>query len=400
MIFNQNKNLINKLKILKSIKANSSFKSSLKINLQNEIGSVTNPNVGRLYKQQNQSTVLQKIINIYQFNYKTMIPLILILTLLGGGAGATYASQNALPGDTLYPIKIASEKVETALAFSDSRDAKLHLDFATRRLSEINKLAEKGKASTTAVDNAVTRYNQELANVQDILNKTEKENSVQIATNLDNKLTENKGILRALSKQIDNKDSLKELSDAWEKSIEHGDTANLILLKDILSGPSQDGEKDKKVEPEVMNKIQSAERKISETENYITKKGSEGIDISGANLKITEAKNKLQEAKDLLAQKKYEESFMAAKDSYKIVKDAKDLVEQKDVEKNGQNAGQKEDYKNTFVDPSVPNIGNESDDNKDEIKKEDGENNSDDNKIENKKEGEDDNKNNEVEIDD
>lgn len=289
MIFNKNKNLIKKLKTLKSIRANNSFKISIRDNLMNEIGDVTNINTDRLHKQQNQSTVLQNIINIYQFNYKTMIPLILILTLLGGGAGATFASQNSLPGDILYPVKIASEKVETILVLNDVKDAKLHLDFATRRLNEINKLSEKGKVNVAVVDNAVKAYNNELVDVQDILNKTEKENSIQIATNLENKLTENKDILRALSKKIDNKDSLKELSIAWEKSIEHKNIANLILNKDETPIKSTENAidnstivdtttTDQNTQPEIVNKTQTTGTDVIKDTNKNNKRIIRGSD--------------------------------------------------------------------------------------------------------------------------
>ena len=51
------------------------------------------------------------------------------------GAGVTYASANAVPGELLYPLKRSVEDVRIAVA-SDSGAMDLRLDFAERRLAE------------------------------------------------------------------------------------------------------------------------------------------------------------------------------------------------------------------------------------------------------------------------
>lgn len=53
-------------------------------------------------------------------------------------------SANTLPGDFLYPVKIASEKV--IIFFTpNNKKVNLHIIFAKRRLDEIEKMAEKGR---------------------------------------------------------------------------------------------------------------------------------------------------------------------------------------------------------------------------------------------------------------
>ena len=67
-----------------------------------------------------------------------------MLLLLTGGV--TAASSSSLPGELLYPVKIASERTRLALTLSDIGKAKLEVTFAERRAKEIAELARKGKA--------------------------------------------------------------------------------------------------------------------------------------------------------------------------------------------------------------------------------------------------------------
>ncbi|MFA6408373.1 MAG: DUF5667 domain-containing protein [Candidatus Paceibacterota bacterium] len=69
---------------------------------------------------------------------------VLVLTL--SSSGIAYAAEGALPGDTLYPIKVAVvEPVRLALAASPEASAALQMKFAERRVDEAATLASKGK---------------------------------------------------------------------------------------------------------------------------------------------------------------------------------------------------------------------------------------------------------------
>lgn len=67
-----------------------------------------------------------------------------VAVLLGGSATMAAASQDALPGEALYPIKRGLEQARSTLTFSeDSKGARL-LDRATGRLAEASRLATDG----------------------------------------------------------------------------------------------------------------------------------------------------------------------------------------------------------------------------------------------------------------
>jgi len=71
--------------------------------------------------------------------------LMAVSVVFGGGAAAAYASQDALPGDTLYPVKTAVEQAEIAITTDAQTQAELHLELAQERAAEIQALAAEGR---------------------------------------------------------------------------------------------------------------------------------------------------------------------------------------------------------------------------------------------------------------
>ena len=71
--------------------------------------------------------------------------LMAVSVVFGGGAAAAYASQDALPGDLLYPVKTAVEQAEIALTTDAQTQAELHLELAQERAAEIQALAAEGR---------------------------------------------------------------------------------------------------------------------------------------------------------------------------------------------------------------------------------------------------------------
>lgn len=67
-----------------------------------------------------------------------------------GTSGIAHASQNALPGDSLYRVKIGLEDISLALSSNSVADAKLHIEFARRRLLEMQMLTLEGRFNEVA----------------------------------------------------------------------------------------------------------------------------------------------------------------------------------------------------------------------------------------------------------
>ena len=84
-----------------------------------------------------------------------------IVLILGSGGAVVYASQGSLPGQALYPVKLFSEDLRLKLANDPPSQHQLNLEFANRRLDEIDRLASAGKEPT---DDVMNRLQKELDN--------------------------------------------------------------------------------------------------------------------------------------------------------------------------------------------------------------------------------------------
>ncbi|MDN5747946.1 MAG: DUF5667 domain-containing protein [Pseudonocardia sp.] len=70
--------------------------------------------------------------------------MVALIALAGVGG---FVSRNALPGDTLYAMKRLAESTGTALTFDDQARAQRHLELATTRLDEVERLVERSSAT-------------------------------------------------------------------------------------------------------------------------------------------------------------------------------------------------------------------------------------------------------------
>lgn len=88
----------------------------------------------------------EKRIRIPIWHRKWAVAMTTILVIVLAGIGTIHASANTLPGESLYSIKLTAEQARLTLVFSDTGKAKLHIQFAERRVSEIAQMARQGKS--------------------------------------------------------------------------------------------------------------------------------------------------------------------------------------------------------------------------------------------------------------
>jgi hypothetical protein len=82
---------------------------------------------------------------ISTFNPVTKMAIVAVavgLALFSVGGSTVYASQDSLPGDTLYGVKLVSEQVRAALTVSSSEKTELYLSLAENRIEEMAALAD------------------------------------------------------------------------------------------------------------------------------------------------------------------------------------------------------------------------------------------------------------------
>lgn len=82
----------------------------------------------------------------YLFAPQRAVAVFTLALFLCTGIGSSYAAEHALPGDTLYFVKVKiNEPVAGALALSDTRKAQWGVSLTERRLEEAEALAAEGR---------------------------------------------------------------------------------------------------------------------------------------------------------------------------------------------------------------------------------------------------------------
>ena len=123
--------LNNRLKSLKRLPVDKTFLATNKDNLMEIIYHDPLLNKGEQMRNPHPSR--------FAFRLKT-IPLASLIILIVAGSGTALASQNSLPSDFLYPVKLMTEEIKEDLTFNEVRKAELTLEHATKRIAELKKL--------------------------------------------------------------------------------------------------------------------------------------------------------------------------------------------------------------------------------------------------------------------
>ncbi len=161
----------------------------------------------------------------WQRRWAVAIAVVLALFLAGGGTVA--ASSDSLPGDVLYPVKMATEKVQAFFTFGDEAKANLHIKFAERRIKEIESLAERGRSISQSVLKVMS---DETGRAIDLVerNKSLKEEMVAKLVGL---TSNQEMVLVRLAEKVPPNAGLR-LQEALERSKDAHDRA--VILRDRL----------------------------------------------------------------------------------------------------------------------------------------------------------------------
>jgi hypothetical protein len=119
------------------------------------------------------------------------------------------ASSNSLPGDTLYPVKLAVEDVRMTFTFSDVGKAKLEMKFANRRIQEIARMVEKNKPDPEiqqATIDVAPRFINSLENVKRLaeaqqIDNGDNERLVELREALQQKASESQVMLQEIEEK-------------------------------------------------------------------------------------------------------------------------------------------------------------------------------------------------------
>jgi len=138
------------------------------------------------------------------FQFRIYSGLAAVLILIIGVGGTAYASEDALPGDVLYPVKVnISEPIQTALVPSDKGKAAWHAILAERRLEEAAQLAAKGTLTPDTQEEIAANFNEQVDASDENADQLERHGdmlgSLSVRSDLDARLTAHEQILGVIA---------------------------------------------------------------------------------------------------------------------------------------------------------------------------------------------------------
>ncbi|MBI4779124.1 hypothetical protein HY797_01570 [Candidatus Falkowbacteria bacterium] len=259
------KDLLQKLNNLKTVKPDDNFKKNYREVLYSQIsaGAAVNEPESNLKAIWDSLMPGKIFIDMAKPVWLTFLTSVLILVT---GIGGVYVSKNSKPGDSLYIAKIISEKAQLAMTFNEKEKAKLGLEFATNRAKEITQVLEESKESEKKKDEKVEQLSQNFR--KEISQVRNRLITIKKSENQSNKKEEELEVFGAnLGKNNQRMEISEQVKPAVEAQAQPGPIAT--TTKENLSSPDkvlEEAEKmfDEKNYDGTINKIEEVKQIINQ----------------------------------------------------------------------------------------------------------------------------------------
>lgn len=207
---------------------------------------------------------------VYAVARPVLVVLLIIGTVSGGWVASVGATQNCLPGDMCYSVKLATEKTQemvVSVTGSNTSKTQLQLEFASRRAKEIKKVVEvKGtdQSAKEAIQHLQDSIKSANEGVKDVA-QTNPDKVVEMAKDVNTKTSEIVNTLKEVQQQTTNvisKDLAKDVVETKKLVNDAGIAAVEVAVQKQADGSSNVGKEE--VKNLVEQKINSL---ITENEN-------------------------------------------------------------------------------------------------------------------------------------
>ena len=313
------------LKELKKFPSDEKFLRSLREGLVNYVK--TNPAVD--YKTETFQRAPFKV---------RMAPAVLIgIIAVLSGAGTVAASQNSLPGEALYNIKLLSEKARVAVVLNPKTKADLQFAMVQKRIKEAKEFLEKAKMEQTArqqqesdLSPAVDNFNENLSGVYGWADNLKKEGNFEDAIQVNSDLKTAAGVYQQILEQNLDGDIYEKTSEINKSMtmVDEWKNKAKIQIEDISQKESS-GVRSTGFENSAQNKINAASKKV-ETIEKIFQKNKDNLDFQAQQLsrqKIEDTKQILENAQSDYNSGDYEKAFEKSQDLIKNLSGTKAFLE-------------------------------------------------------------------------
>ncbi len=200
----------------------------------------------------------------------TYAPILSALAIVFLGAGVAFASQNSLPGEALYPVKVGvNERVLEWMTPSPEAKAQLHIDLANKRLQEVEKVTLKGKLNASARSQAEHALTLDVEQAQKRIQEVQKdEETVSLNSQLESVLRAHTKIIADISTEGEQKEVA-----AFTKQL---DTKHTQVKKERQKSEQNTVKKDgAQIQALATTELALAEKRLQEVSGYVAKHKSQ-----------------------------------------------------------------------------------------------------------------------------
>lgn len=261
------------------------------------------------------------IISAFLFKY---MPIIIGLVLFISG-GMSFAAENSLPGDVLYPLKVhVNERILGNIAFSQKAKAEWESARAERRLQEVERLAVENRLSAETQAQLTARISASASeagkHITELQSRGDLGTAAVISADLESSLDSHQKILSILAK---NKKEIRTQLQAIAVHVrEESERMGQVRVNiEVLAA------KDEHARAAVEGKIKAAEHKLNEVLIFIQKTDSFSAEVlAQINAQAEAAQSVIVEAKAKIETGAYEESFRLLQKAMQIAQDTKQFA--------------------------------------------------------------------------
>ena len=243
-----------------------------------------------------------------------VVIMFLMMALVLGSSFTVNAAFYSLPGQPLYNLKLALERTQLALARSNTQAAELKIEFAKKRIDELEKIVlQPGllEAKKAKVNLVIDKFTQEVNSVKKYVTKLSPDaknskTAFQIALSVDTATTE---LAQTLDKKAKNLslDVGQDVGKNAHEAARNADATSISALETIiqLSATSTDAVSKNNVVVSVTEKISTLEKKLDILKEQIASI-DEQIDTQMLEESLNQLSEKIAETKKLLESETYD----------------------------------------------------------------------------------------------
>lgn len=271
------------------------------------------------------------------------IALIVIMITLATGSGVTLAAEQSLPGEVLYPVKVAvNEKLQAAVALSTEAKARVQTKLASRRLDEAEKLAANTKLHTEArlqVQNNFEKHADRVqAHIEDLETRGKISAAAEVSSNLEGSLKAHENILSKLAEK--NNKEIPALLLQVKTDREKATSARLHFEEELrkkdeaAEQPEKNGaeiraQMQAEVKAAAEGRLNAATNKIAEAKAFFEKQKADlsAEAVLKAEAQIKAAEQTLAAGQATLEAQAYAEAFALFSQTHRQAQEAKLIMQ-------------------------------------------------------------------------